>query len=48
MKESLEIKKTKTNKRRNVLNRDEENLVRANTWITLLSKLTEKETNTKI
>ena len=47
IRDSLEIKKAKTNKRRKVLNRDEANLVKTNTWIPLFSKLTEKETNTK-
>ena len=46
-KESLEIKKTKANKRRKVLNRDEGNLVKTYTWTPLVAKLTEKETNTK-
>ena len=45
--ESLEIKKAKTNKRRKVLNHDEGNLVKTNTWTPLFAKLTEKETNTK-
>ena len=43
IRESLEIKKAKTNKRRKVLNRDEGNLVNINTWIPLFSKLTEKK-----
>ena len=47
IRESLEIKNTKTNKRRKVLNRDEGNLVKTNTWTPLFAKLTEKETNTK-
>ena len=47
IRESLEIKKAKTNKRRKVLNRDEGNLVKTNTWTPLFAKLTEKETNTK-
>ena len=47
IRESLEIKKAKTNKRRKVLNRDEGNLVKTNTWTPLFVKLTEKETNTK-
>ena len=45
VRESLEIKKAKTNKRRKVLNRDEENFVKTNTWIPLFAKLTEKETS---
>ena len=45
--ESLEIKKTKTSQRRRVLNHDEGNLVKRNTWTPLFAKLTEKETNTK-
>ena len=32
IRKSLEIKKAKTNKRRKVLNRDEGNLVKTNTW----------------
>ena len=47
IRESLEIKKVKTNKRGNVLNRDEENLVKKNTWTPLFAKLTEKEINTR-
>ena len=47
IRESLEIKKAKTNKRRKVLNRNEGNLVKTNTWTPLFVKLTEKETNTK-
>ena len=47
IRESLEFKKAKTNKRRNVLNRNEGNLVKTNTWTPLFAKLTEKETNTK-
>ena len=43
IRESLEIKKAKTNKRRKVLNRDEGNLVKT----PLFAKLTEKETSTK-
>ena len=45
--ESLEIKKTKTNKRRKNFNRDEGHLVKINTWTPLFAKLTEEETNTK-
>ena len=47
IKESLEIKKAKTNKRRKVLNSDEGNFVKRNKWTPLFAKLTEKETNTK-
>ena len=47
IRESLEFKKAKTNKRRNVLNGNEGNLVKTNTWTPLFVKLTEKETNTK-
>ena len=47
IRESLEIKKAKMGKRREVLNRDEGNLVKTNTWTLLFAKLTEKETNTK-
>ena len=47
VRESLEIKKAKTSKRRKVLNRDERNLVKTNTWTPLFVKLTEKETNTQ-
>ena len=46
IRESLEIKKAK-NEQRKVLNRDEGNLVKTNTWTPLFAKLTEKETNTK-
>ena len=35
------------NKRRKVLDRDEGNLVKTNTWTPLFTKLTEKEANTK-
>ena len=44
---SLEIKKSKANKRRKVLNRDKGNLVKTNTWTPLFAKLTEKENNIK-
>ena len=47
VRESLEIKKAKTNKRRKVLNHDEGNLIKTNMWSPLFAKLTEKETNTK-
>ena len=47
IRETLEIKKAKTNKRRKVLNRDEGNLVKTDTLTPLFAKLTEKETNTK-
>ena len=47
IRESLEIKKAKTNKRRKVLNHDEGNLIKTNMWTPLFAKLTEKETNTK-
>ena len=47
LRESLEIKKAKTSKRRKVLNRNEGNLAKRNAWIPLFVKLTEKETNTK-
>ena len=47
IRESLEIKKAKTNKRIKVLIRDERNLVKTNTWTPLFAELTEKETNTK-
>ena len=47
IRESLEIKKVKTNKRRKVSNGDEADLVKTNTWTPLFAKLTEKETNTK-
>ena len=39
--------KAKMNKRRKVLNRDEGNLVKTNTWTPLFAKPTEKETNPK-
>ena len=42
IRESLEIKKTKPNKRRKVLNRDEGNLVKRNKCTLLFAKLTEK------
>ena len=45
--EPLEIKKAKANKRRKVLNGNEENLVKTNTWTSIFAKLTEKETNTR-
>ena len=44
IRESLEIKKVKTNKRRKVLNRDERNLDKTNNWTPLFAKATEKET----
>ena len=47
IREALEIKKTKTMKRRKVLNRDQGNLVNTYTWTPVFVKLTEKETNTK-
>ena len=47
IRESLEIKKAKTNKRRKVLNRDEGNLFKTSTWIPLFAKLTQKKTNAK-
>ena len=47
IRESLEIKKAKTNKRRKDFNRYEGNLVKTNTWTQLFAKLTKKETNTK-
>ena len=46
VRESLEIKKTKMNKRRKVLNLDEGNIVKTNTCTPLFAKLTKKETNT--
>ena len=46
IRESLEIKKVKMNKRRKVWNRDEGNLVKTNTWTPLFAKPSEKETNT--
>ena len=48
IRESLEIKKTKTSTRIKILNRDEENLLKTNTWTAFFTKLTGKETNTKI
>ena len=45
--EPLEIKKAKANKRRKVLNGNEGNLVKTNTWTAIFAKLTEKETNTR-
>ena len=47
IRESLEIKKVRASKRRKVLNRDEENLIKTNTWIALFVKLTEEESNRK-
>ena len=47
IRESLEIKKVRASKRRKVLNRDEENLIKTNTWISLFVKLTEEESNRK-
>ena len=47
IREPLEIKKAKTNKRRKVLTRGEGNLVKTNTWTPLFVKLREKETKTK-
>ena len=47
MRESLEIKKVRASKRRKVLNRDKENLIKTNTWISLFVKLTEEESNRK-
>ena len=47
IRESFEIKKAKTNKRRKILNRDEGDLVKTNMWTPLFAKLTEEETNTK-
>ena len=47
IRELLEIKKAKTNKRRRFLNRDEGNFIKTNTWTPLFEKLTEKETNEK-
>ena len=39
MREALEIKKVKYNKKIKVLNRDEGNLVRTNTWTPLLANI---------
>ena len=47
IRESLEIKKVRASKRRKVLNRYEENLIKTNTWISLFVKLTEEESNRK-
>ena len=49
IRESLEIKKTKTNQKKKSfeLSCDEGNLVKTNTWTLLFAKLTEKEINTK-
>ena len=44
----IEIKKAKTNKRRKILNRNEGNLVKRNTWTPLFAKLPEKGTNTRL
>lgn len=40
VREFLELKKAKTIKRRNVLNRDKGNLVKTNTWTPLFVELT--------
>ena len=47
IRESLEIKKTKMNKWRKVLNWVEGNLVKTNTWTPPFAKVTKEETNTK-
>ena len=47
IRESLEIKKAKTKKRRKVLNRDKGKLLKINTWTPPFAELIEKETNTK-
>ena len=48
IRESLEIKKEKMNKRRKVLNHHEGNLIKTITWTPFFTKLTgEKETSTK-
>ena len=39
--EALEIKKAKYSKKIKVLNRDEDNLVKANTWALLLANINE-------
>ena len=39
--EALEIKKAKYSKKIKVLNRDEDNLVKANTWTLLLANINE-------
>ena len=41
IREALEIKKTKYNKNKKVLNRDEGNLVKTNTWASLLGNINE-------
>ena len=45
--ESLEIQNAKMKKRRTVLNRNEENLVKTNTWTPLFAKLTAKKNQQK-
>ena len=47
IRESLEIKKAKTNKRRKVLNRDERNLVKTNTWTPFFVTLNRKRNQHK-
>ena len=41
IREALEIKKAKYNKKIKVLNRDESNLVKTNTWTPLLANINE-------
>ena len=41
IREALEIKKTKFNKKIKVLNKDEGNLVKTNTWTPLLANINE-------
>ena len=47
IRESFEIEKAKRKNRRRVLNHDEGNIVKRNTWTPYFVKLTEKETKTK-
>ena len=44
IREALEIKKAKYNKKIKVLNRDEGNLVRTNTWAPLLANINDMQT----
>ena len=44
----LDIEKAITNKRSNILNRDEENLVKTNTSTPLFENLTKKETTQRL
>ena len=47
LREPLEIKNVKQKKRRKVLNRNKENLVKTDTWTPLFAKLTAKKNQQK-